>query len=148
MPATKAKKTEPEAKEPEEKEDVGKSQHLSTTDANGKAIPQFALVYWHRADEVKEMISHLDDISRALRIFQKQEDLMYGEVNISGALADIQRVWTNLACAVPYSVCTQCQGQPQAQPKSECRMCKGRGLISKFRWDTVVPAEIKRLAKK
>jgi hypothetical protein len=145
IPATKPRK---EAGEAKPKEAIGKSQPAVHKDGNGKVVPQFCVPYWERRQEVQEMIESLDAVARALRVFQKNEDLMYGEVNFSACLADLQRVWTNLGCAIPFAVCTQCQGQPQTQPKGECRLCKGRGLISRFRWDTVVPAEIKRLSKK
>ncbi len=114
----------------------------------GTAIPSFALAYWNRSEEVMELISTLKLVSKFLQSTQKKEDLMYGEVNFSAALGDLDKVITNVSCAMPYAVCTQCQGQPKTQPKGECRMCKGRGVISRFRWNTLVPAEIKKMKEK
>lgn len=135
------------------KKAVGKSQlpatkHLETLDNVGTVIPAFAMQFWLRTPEIKELISGLAILSKALRNAQKEEDLMFCETNISGALADLDRVWTNVSTAIPYAVCTQCQGHPKSQPKGECRLCKGRGLVSKYRYDTLVPAEIRKLREK
>ena len=90
------------------------------------------------------MLDELGQFERKLKKAQSMEDLMFAEVNISAAMADIDKIYTNLRTAIPYAVCTQCQGQPKTQPKGECRLCIGRGVISKFRWDKV-PAEIRKM---
>lgn len=110
----------------------------------GAVLTVQALKFWGRADEVKELLDELTAFERKLKRAQTMEDLMYGEVNITAALADIDKIYTNLQTAMPYAVCTQCQGQPKTQPKGECRLCKGRAVISKFRWDKV-PAEIRKM---
>jgi len=114
----------------------------------GSPIPSFAKQYWDRADEVAELLGTLKLVHKFLTATQAKEDLMYGEVNFSAALGDLDKMMTNLSCAMPYAVCTQCQGQPKTQPKGECRMCKGRGVISRFRWNTCVPSEIKKMKEK
>lgn len=120
----------------------------SPVDDVGTPIPEFALVYWNRAGEVDELMATLKLVHKFLVTTQKSEDLMYGEINFSAALGDLDKLITNCSCALPYAVCTQCQGQPKTQPKGECRMCKGRGVISRFRWNTLVPSEIKRMREK
>jgi hypothetical protein len=126
---------------------VGNSQQAEAkvVDRIGTVIPDFALLFWNRTEEVKALVSHLSEVGRALKAAQKSEDLMYGELNFSSAIADLDRAHTNVAQAIPYAVCSQCQGHPKTQPKGECRLCKGRGLVSKFRWDQLVPAEIKAM---
>ncbi len=114
----------------------------------GTPIPEFALGFWNRIDEVEELLGTLKLVRKFLEATQKKEDLMYGEVNFSAAIGDLDKVTTNLSTAMPYAVCTQCQGQPKTQPKGECRMCKGRGVISRFRWNTLVPSEIKKMKEK
>lgn len=132
------------------KEATGKSQSKSKeeVDGVGVVIPQFALTYWNRQDEVKELLGTLTMVHKFLVATQRKEDLMYGEVNFSAALGDLDKLISNLSTSMPYAVCTQCQGQPKTQPKGECRMCKGRGVISKFRWNTLVPSEIKKMREK
>lgn len=134
---TKATRTEPAEKKP------SGPVKLTEADNVGRVLTAHALPFWNRTDEVKQLLSSLSDVSRMLRAAQRDEDLMYGEVNFSAALGDLDKVMSNLSTAVPYAICTQCQGQPK-----DCRLCKGKGLISKFRWDTCVPAEVKKLAKK
>ena len=110
----------------------------------GAVLTVQALKYWNRSGEIKELLDELTAFERKLKRAQSMEDLMYGEINISAALADIDKIYTNLQTGLPYAVCTQCQGQPKTQPKGECRLCKGRAVISKFRWDKV-PAEIRKM---
>jgi hypothetical protein len=133
--------------EPKPKE-TGKSQPKALVDDIGTPIPEFARQFWDRTAEVEEILATLKFLHKFYAATQKNEDLMYGEINFSAALADLEKVITNTQTAVPYAVCTTCQGQPKTQPKGECRMCKGRGLISKFRWNTLVPAEIKNMKGK
>ena len=102
-----------------------------------------ALKFWNRAPEIKELLDELTAFEKKLKRAQSMEDLMFGEVNISAALADIDKIYTNLQTAIPYALCPTCQGQPKTQPKGECRMCKGRAVVSKFRWDKV-PGEIRK----
>lgn len=139
----------PKAKaKPESKAD-GNSQPdkpVKMTDADplGTVISAYAMQFWIRSGEVREVLGTLAALSKELRRVSKEEDLMYGEVNFTAALGDLDKLWTNLATALPYCVCTTCNGQPKTQ-SGGCRMCKGRGLISKHRWDTLVPAEIKKV---
>ncbi len=130
-----------------EKKQPGKSP-VEPVDDVGTAIPSFALTYWNRSDEVHELLDTLKLVSKFLVATQKKEDLMFGEVNFSAAIGDLDKVITNCSCAIPYAVCSQCQGQPKTQPKGECRMCKGRGLVSKFRWNSLTPSEVKQMISK
>ncbi len=125
-----------------EKKQPGKSPK-DPVDSVGTPIPEFAMQYWERAEEVQELLGTMKLLHKFLTETQRKEDLMYGEINFSAALGDLDKLMTNCSTAMPYAVCTTCQGQPKTQPKGECRMCKGRGIISKFRWNTLVPSEIK-----
>lgn len=116
-------------------------------DLIGRAIPKSCMHYWERMDEVKQMLDSIGGVMSDLKKAQRQEDLMFAEVNISGALADLDRTWSSIQRAIPYAVCTQCQGHPDAQPGGQCRMCRGKGLISKLHWDTNVPVELKQILK-
>lgn len=120
---------------------------LEIKDTMGYAIPEKVICNWVRAEEVKQMLKQLKDIRLYLRDADKDCDVVYGEVNIGGAMADLEKVESALGMAVPYAVCTSCQGHPETQPKGQCRMCKGKGLISQFLWK-LVPEEIRELRKK
>lgn len=116
-------------------------------DALGRPIPKFCLGFWRRSDEIKEVLSKLGSVMSALKMASRNNDIMYAGVNITGTLADLDKSWTSIQTAIPYAVCTTCQGHPNTQPKGECRMCRSKGLISKWLFDTAVPAELKQVLK-
>lgn len=136
------------SEEPRESEDKPKQEKPSTVDRHGTEIPKTVQPYWNRAEEVKSVIKTINEVMTVLKKAEADKDLMFAQVNIEPALADLMQVRSNIECALPYCVCTQCQGHPEVQPKGQCRLCNGLGLISKFRWDRLVPAEIKALVSK
>ena len=71
---------------------------------------------------------------------------MFAEINFTAVISDIEKAYHALKCATPYAVCTMCSGHPDTQ-KNGCRLCFGRGLISKFRYDRV-PEEVRKLREK
>ncbi|MGP1665969.1 MAG: hypothetical protein ACTS5I_08690 [Rhodanobacter sp.] len=117
-------------------------------DKNGTPIPKAVIQYWERADEVTAILAQLTEVMNSLKQADKEKDLLFSEVNISAALSDLDKVRTTVGCAMPFAVCTQCAGHPAAQPKGECRLCLGRGMISKFRWDRLVPEEVRNMVMK
>lgn len=110
-------------------------------DKTGYAIPKSCLELWNRGREVHAMLSDLSAIKGNLRKAQDEKDVLFAEVNFSSALSDLDRAWKEIQSALPYAVCPTCQGKV----RESCRLCGGRGFISKFRWDTVVPRETKEL---
>jgi hypothetical protein len=114
-------------------------------DANGKAIPKNIQKHWVRAEEVQVALASLTELMRKIKKAMDDKDVMYAEVNHTSVLADLDRVRSNLKCAAPYAICPTCQGHPESQTNG-CRLCMGRGLISKFRWDVMVPSEVKALS--
>ena len=72
----------------------------------------------------------------ALRAAQDSRDPLYTEVPYSSALAHLDQAYNAVQVAKPYAVCAFCQGHG-------CKVCQGRGLLGKFRWDTAVPKEHK-----
>jgi len=112
-------------------------------DATGFPIPEPLLIYWNRADEVQEILTQLSHIKGTLEKAMEEKDLMYWELG-TGPVAHLSRAWQEIHAAKPYAVCLQCQGHPEIQPEGKCRLCGGRGLISKHRWETV-PEEMRTL---
>lgn len=125
---------------PKEEEDKPK-------DSIGRPIPRYCMQYWNRSDEIREVLDYLDKVMSVLKKAHQDSDPMFAEVNVNGTIADLNRCWSAIQTAIPYTVCTQCQGHPESQPKKECRMCRNRGLISKFLWNNAVPAEMKQVLK-
>lgn len=112
-------------------------------DTTGYLIPKGLHDYWDRIPEVKNLISNLRTIRDEIVSRQADKDLMYSEVNIDSVVAELNNAISQLKTAVPYAVCTNCQGKLA----DKCSLCKGRGLISKFRWD-MVSDDIKQLRTK
>jgi len=122
------------------------TEKLTEKDKTGYVLTAHALRFWNRTHEVSAVVSQLSELSDLMTCRQKEQDLMYSEVNFSAALSDLDKLITNIETAIPYAVCATCQGHPDTQ-KNGCRMCKGKGLVSKFMWDKV-PQEIRKLRSK
>lgn len=112
-------------------------------DTHGQIIPVSVQKYWERSNEPKDMMRGIKQLMDRLEAIKGEKDVMFAELNFTGILADLDRVRRSLSCAIPYAVCTQCQGHPESQ-KGGCRLCLGRGLISEFRW-RAVPEEIRNM---
>lgn len=111
-----------------------------TQDKTGYPVPEKAQPCWnrtHEANEILRAISHVRALVKAI----SPDDVMYAEVNIQGIMMRISQLYTEFSPAVPYAVCTTCQG---IAPET-CTFCKGRGVISKHRYDTCVPEELKSM---
>jgi len=108
-------------------------------DGTGWPIPTQLIPLWQRSDEVQEMLTALSRVKGALRAAQDGRDKLFAEVNFSSALSQLDQAWTDIKTAKPYAVCPTCQGQLP----DKCTLCKGRGLISEYRWNTCVTREDK-----
>jgi hypothetical protein len=108
-------------------------------DATGWPIPTQLIPLWQRADEVQELLTVLSRVKGALRSAQENRDMLFAEVNFSSALSQLDQAWTDVKTAKPFAVCPTCQGQIP----DKCTLCRGRGLISEYRWNTCVTREHK-----
>lgn len=115
-------------------------------DRTGFVIPTDspAMTHWRRTAEANELLSALSRIKCRMEAAQDNRDKMYGEVNFSSIIADLQSAYQLLKVAVPYAVCPTCQGRVL----SPCSTCKGRGLISEFYWKHKVPDKTKEIREK
>lgn len=112
-------------------------------DETGFDLPENMLPLWERRGEVMSMLREIAEIRNKLFAFQKEKDILYATLNFSDALMALDRAHQEIKLAQLWALCTSCQGhQPQ-----RCSLCKGRGILSKFAWDTFVPEEIKRMRK-
>ena len=68
---------------------------------------------------------------------QEEKDALYAEITLSQVKAALDTAYTAIKATKPYCVCPTCQGEG-------CRACSHRGLIGKFRFDTVIPRELKK----
>ena len=110
-------------------------------DACGHPIPHGLLPIWERSQEVQELLSAISKVRGALRDAQETKDILFSEVNFSAALAHLDQAYTDVKSAKPYAVCS-CGGMVS---KDSCRVCRGRGLISEFKWKTAIPEQTKQI---
>lgn len=111
--------------------------HDTFTDCLGFPVPELALPYWNRADEVKAVLRQLSKLKGWAAELHERKDPLYVEVNLSFIRVELGNIYQNLKGALPFAVCTDCQGQ---QPEN-CELCRGRGVISQFRWEHALPPE-------
>lgn len=123
-----------------------KTKHEIPKDREGLPIPTPAMAVWLRRDEVKEKLTFLGELKQWADDMQGTGDPLYAEVSFSGLLLDIEKVISILKTAVPYVVCSACQGQAP----NTCTMCKGRGMISRFRYHGIpaTPDSMKEIRQK
>jgi hypothetical protein len=111
-------------------------------DRTGLPIPESILADWQRAEETaSELMGKVSDVKCAVE--RGLDDIIFAEVTNS-TVADLQNAYTALKTVQPWAVCTAC-GSHQ---RKTCRLCKGRGFISKFLFDHAVTAETKKLREK
>ncbi len=108
-------------------------------DGTGWPIPAQLIPLWQRAGEVQEWLTVLSRLKGVLRSAQESRDMLYAEFNFSSALSQVEQLRADFKTGKPFAVCPTCQGQVP----DKCRLCRGRGLISEYRWDTCVTREDK-----
>ena len=108
-------------------------------DGTGWPVPTQLIPLWQRAGEVQEWLTVLSRLKGVLRKAQENRDMLFAEVQFSSALSQAEQLWTDMKTAKPFAVCPTCQGQVP----DKCTLCRGRGLISEFRWNTCVTREDK-----
>jgi hypothetical protein len=107
-------------------------------DALGFPIPALALPYWYRIDEVKSILREIAKLRSIVDQLYQQKDPMYSEVNLGYVHVELGNIATTFKGAIPYVVCTLCQGEKDVE---DCQLCRGRGLISQFRYENALPVE-------
>jgi truncated hemoglobin YjbI len=112
-------------------------------DEIGEIIPDEALPFWHRKQEVQDLMTSITRIKTHLSEAIKKEDPMFARMG-NGIIVDINALYTSISEAKPYTVCSQCMGFPSMQPHG-CGYCRNKGLISKFQWEHNTPQEIRNI---
>ena len=115
-------------------------------DATGTKIPDEALPFWARRDEVQQILTEISRIKGVIEKAKAGDDPLFGVVS-NGVIVHLEQAYTHFADAKPYAVCTQCMGSPSFQPKG-CALCGSTGMISKYKWDHVSRKEVKEMRAK
>ena len=124
-------------------EEAEKESPVIELDKTGYPVPERAMKYWKRKGEMEDLLREISQVRAHIRN-QNQDDRIFVELRIREVVAILNEAYREFAQAVPYAVCTTCQGQAP----DTCRLCQGRGVISKFRFDICVPSELKEIRKK
>lgn len=112
----------------------------SRLDGVAEPIPDVLWPLWDRSGEVKAILADLSAIRGAIR--RADGDPLYAEADLQAVGAALTTAYDQLAATVPYAVCPYCGGR--APMVRDCRACGGRGCVGRFRYDTAIPAEVKR----
>ncbi len=110
-------------------------------DETGLEIPKEALAGWARGQEAQELLTYISAIRSRIKKAQDSKDLLFVEVDFTDDLAKLNQVYIDLQRAKPYAICPTCQGKLA----KDCMSCKGRGFVSQFYWEHMVPEETRKL---
>lgn len=115
-------------------------------DSVGVEIPAALIGFWDRGAEIREILGYITAIRARVKKAEENNDPLFAEVGESGfsvIRASLNDAWSNIKRAIPYAVCTLCQGIDT----DGCAECKGRGFISELFWERCVPEEKKKMRK-
>jgi ribosomal protein S7 len=113
-------------------------------DEVGYKIPAKLMELWKRKAEVQTLMADIQQLKREISQIEKDGDSLYAPVNFTTVQHDLHNAWKGIQQAIPYAVCTVCNGRVE----KSCSFCKGRGIISKFAWDSCVDDDTKALRSK
>jgi hypothetical protein len=129
------------SKPPARKKDPDKPNPI--IDGTGIEVPVECLDLWERGIEAQELITFVSAIRLRLNSIFEAKDKLFVELDFTDGLASLSRLLSDVQRAKPYAVCPSCQGKLA----KGCIVCKERGFVSKYYWDTFVPEEQKALRK-
>lgn len=95
-------------------------------DEIGRKVPDKAMPWWNRRDEVQELMSTISKVKSSLKRAQDGKDLLFHEVNFSATYAALETAYVNIKRGKAFAVCLSCQGKLT----DTCTVCGGRGVVS------------------
>ncbi len=111
-------------------------------DRVGYPVPDKCLKHWRRRGEIQDWMKIVSEVKCGIERAKKDNDLLYIEVRQS-VIADLNMIREAISYALPYAVCTSCNGQLA----DKCTLCKGRGVISESLYKKV-PSDIRAMREK
>jgi hypothetical protein len=115
-------------------------------DKEGTPIPDDALPFWHRSQEIQDILTQITRLKSIVQKGKENGDPMFSKVS-NAVIDSFASCYSHLQEALPYAVCTTCMGSFSVQPKG-CSFCGNKGMISKHQWNTQSREEIKEMRKK
>lgn len=110
-------------------------------DEVGQIIPKDMQPLFDRGREVRALLQKITEIRTTLNRAKSDEDVLFGECNFQSIESSLSQAYVDLKSTIPYAVCPWCLGN-EIQMKN-CKGCGRRGVVGQFRWDKVVPRELK-----
>lgn len=95
----------------------------------GFIIPIKLEPLWNRSGEVKALLKKVSEVKCAVEDALANDDPLYREMKNS-FIADAKMLYDALTHAIPYAVCTACNGQIT----DTCTFCRGSGFLSKQKY--------------
>ena len=120
-----------------------KTEGALPVDKTGYRIPEEVIDLWNREQEPKDLLQKLSVVRGAMKTAMNDEDILYRELNFSLVITDLSTVFSSVKTAVPFAVCPYCSGRNAG----DCKACRGRGIMSEFKWKNV-PKEFKAIREK
>jgi hypothetical protein len=109
-------------------------------DETGYVVPDKSRPIWDRRHEVEPFLDDINSLRASIVSASESKDPLFSETNFKSVIADLANVHAQLLLARPYAVCPVCSGK---LPET-CKMCLGRGVVSKWRYDTS-PIELRKM---
>jgi hypothetical protein len=108
-------------------------------DKIGCPVPDKALKFWNRRQEVQDWMAMISEVKCGIERAFKDKDLLYVHIRQS-IIGDLNMIREGLSYALPYAVCTSCQGRLA----DKCMLCRGTGVLSQQLY-LKVPSDVRKM---
>ena len=124
--------------------EAAKVEKVILQDVFGRVIPDAIVEDWLRAESTgAELRRKISDVKVAVESGITNQDTIYAELHNTD-VPPLKAIYTTLGQIIPHALCTSCQGHG----RKKCSLCKGKGYLSRFRFEQCVPAETKKLLER
>jgi hypothetical protein len=125
---------------------IFKKDKVVVFDNVGTPVPEDALPYWNRRQEVQDVLTQISRMRAMIKSARDSEDCLWAKHGQDG-YEYLSRAYSYLSDALPHAVCLQCQGSYTLQPDG-CSVCGNTGFISEYRFDHYLPKEMPEIRLK
>ena len=113
-------------------------------DKTGHPIPESILADWHRAESFSSVLREISKIKCLVEDGLEEKDfVLFAEIT-NTTVATLKNAYGDLTQVIPHAVCSACQGHG----RKKCTLCKGRGFLSKFKYETCVSQKARDIREK
>lgn len=122
---------------------VSKKDRVYVFDRVGTIVPNDALPYWKRRQEVQNVLTQISKLRTTIKDARDGGDCLWVKHGQDG-YEYLSRAYSYLSDALPHAVCLQCQGSFTLQPEG-CSVCGNTGFISEYKFDHYLPKELREI---